>query len=280
MATYPSTPVTEHLTLVDALTHRTGMPRHDKVPARHYDSHQATVRDVVRSLRYRPLNAEPRTKFQYCNLMFVVVSHAIETLISRWLGHVLKDWIWSKPDMTDTYFSLDDALKSEHYLATGYYFDDDAKEFGVVPPLHPEEISGAGSVMPNVLDYARWIQSLIDESSAQGDQDAGDGSRSVRQWSLQRPAHLRARQVCNFIQGVTVSIPTAEAWTLLAPSSSPMTSTKSACWETQLSLPTQSVRSWCGLSQTRSSESTRRTGTTRLESMILIPSPVFPRARY
>lgn len=36
-----------------------------------YDGHKGTVKDAVRALRYLPLTAEPRTRFQYCNTMFV-----------------------------------------------------------------------------------------------------------------------------------------------------------------------------------------------------------------
>lgn len=59
---------TAHLTLEDALSHRTGLPRHDKASTHRIaaENRTATVRDGVRFLRYLPLNAAPRTKWQYC----------------------------------------------------------------------------------------------------------------------------------------------------------------------------------------------------------------------
>lgn len=50
---------TAHITLEDALSHRTGLPRHDKstshwVDGEDGDRRVATPRDVVRSLRYLP----------------------------------------------------------------------------------------------------------------------------------------------------------------------------------------------------------------------------------
>ncbi|KAK2001911.1 beta-lactamase-domain-containing protein, partial [Colletotrichum falcatum] len=51
---------TAHVTLEDALSHRTGYPRHDLATA-------ATPRDTVRLLRHLPLAAEPRTAYLYCN---------------------------------------------------------------------------------------------------------------------------------------------------------------------------------------------------------------------
>lgn len=49
---------TAHITLEDALSHRTGLPRHDKSNAHWLDDggerRVATPRDVTRSLRYLP----------------------------------------------------------------------------------------------------------------------------------------------------------------------------------------------------------------------------------
>ncbi|KAJ9151255.1 Penicillin-binding protein 4 [Pleurostoma richardsiae] len=169
---------TAHLTLEDALSHRTGMPRHDKALSRRYPTDDsggggdgsatrpATVRDVVRSLRHLPLNAEPRTTYQYCNLMYAVASHAAETLAGgRWLGDILREWIWRPLGMRSTYFSLDAALAAPEHLARGYWWDDGAGRYGAVRHMPLEEVSGAGSVISNVLDYAAWMRCLIDEAA-------------------------------------------------------------------------------------------------------------------
>lgn len=96
------------------------MPRHDFS----YGGPNFTVRDAVRSLRYLPLTAEIRTKFQYCNLMYVVVSHAIETIAESWLGDVLFERIWKPLGMLNTFFSLEDAEAAvsagKASLARGY----------------------------------------------------------------------------------------------------------------------------------------------------------------
>jgi CubicO group peptidase (beta-lactamase class C family) len=56
----------------------------------------------VRSLRYLPLTAGLRERFQYCNMMFGVASHVIETLSGMWLGEFLKREIWGKLGMHGT----------------------------------------------------------------------------------------------------------------------------------------------------------------------------------
>ncbi|KAK5169284.1 hypothetical protein LTR04_005830 [Oleoguttula sp. CCFEE 6159] len=67
---------TNHITLEDVMSHRTGMPRHDSM---WIIDDGSTVRRRTRSLRHLPLTNAPPTTSQYCNLMFMVVSHVIET---------------------------------------------------------------------------------------------------------------------------------------------------------------------------------------------------------
>ncbi|KAF3054971.1 hypothetical protein GL218_07608 [Daldinia childiae] len=160
-----------HLTLEDALSHRTGFPRHDKALARQYgpDRHPGTVRDVVRSLRHLPMVSEPRVVWRYCNLMYMVAAHVIQTLTGEWLGAVMRERIWEPLGMEATYLSVEDALEAGREVARGYYWDYQGGEEGKgggqgfvsVPYESLNLASGAGGVVSNVLDYARWIRCLI-----------------------------------------------------------------------------------------------------------------------
>ncbi|ORY62645.1 putative penicillin-binding protein [Pseudomassariella vexata] len=156
-----------HLTLEDALSHRTGFPRHDKSLGTFYgpDHHKATVRDLTRSLRWLPMVSEPRTKWRYCNLMFMVVSHAMQTLTGQWLGTTFRERIWAPLGMNSTYLSLEDALAGPEHLAGGYYWDYDAEVFETVSFSGLDEASGAGGVVSNVLDYTKWIRCLLNEAT-------------------------------------------------------------------------------------------------------------------
>jgi CubicO group peptidase (beta-lactamase class C family) len=153
---------TNHTTIEDTLSHRTGLPRHDMAYGDRLGPDVA-VRTMVRQLRHLPLTAEPRTKYQYCNLMFVVASHVIQTLTGEWLGDILARRIWKPLGMTGTFFNRDHALAAKEDLARGYYYspDEGYKEVDWMP-LH--EIAGAGSVITNVLDYAKWARALLNQT--------------------------------------------------------------------------------------------------------------------
>ncbi|CAK7271858.1 hypothetical protein SEPCBS119000_004822 [Sporothrix epigloea] len=181
---YDAAWATRRLTIEDALSHRSGFAAHDLTRSRRYglapDSlgRNATVRDVTRSLRHLPLHTSPRTEWRYCNLMYLVLSHAVETLLTAdgkrpWLGDVLRSWLWQPLGMASTFFSLDDARAAPNTLAQGYYYDgsvaglggdvgDGKSSFVAVPHMPLEEVSGAGAVISSVRDYSRWLRCWID----------------------------------------------------------------------------------------------------------------------
>ncbi|OOF96712.1 hypothetical protein ASPCADRAFT_514954 [Aspergillus carbonarius ITEM 5010] len=154
---------TSHTTIEDALSHRSGLPRHDQAYGHHL-SRDTAVREIVRQLRHLPLTAPPRTKFQYCNLMYIAASHIIETLTGEWLGDIFAREIWHPLNMTATFFDLDDAKQAPEHLASGYYHSIDEDTYHKVDWMPCNEISGAGAVITNVLDYAKWARALLDQT--------------------------------------------------------------------------------------------------------------------
>jgi len=159
----PSDYATLHTTLEDAASHRTGMPRHDLS----YGGPGSSVRDVVRSLRHLPMTAEPRTTWQYCNIMYTALSHVIETLTGKWLGDVLLERMWKPLGMTRTYFSLAHAKavvdNGEAELARPYLWNNRMGEYSTLEWVDSPTVSGAGAMISNVLDYAKWLRFLMEK---------------------------------------------------------------------------------------------------------------------
>jgi len=154
----PDEYATLHATFEDALSHRTGMPRHDQI----WNGINMTVRDVARNLRHLPLTAEIRTRWQYCNIMFVALSHFVETWTGMWLGDFLKTRIYEPLGMTNTFFSLKEAKKAMASggppLASPYYWKLYTEKYGTFGSPEAAQISGAGATISNVLDYTKWLR--------------------------------------------------------------------------------------------------------------------------
>ncbi|KPM41382.1 hypothetical protein AK830_g5215 [Neonectria ditissima] len=154
---------TNHLTLEDAASHRTGLSNNDMTILVEENGRPWAVRDIVRNLRNFPMRAEPRTEFQYNNECYATLSHVIETVTGENLGDVLKETIWRPLGMNSTYLDLQQAKDAPEHLSTGYSWNDKDKRYEAIPLLPTEIVSGAGAVISSVADYAKWIKCLLDE---------------------------------------------------------------------------------------------------------------------
>ena len=124
-----------------------------------------TIREAVRKLRHLPMTTEPRTRFQYCNIMYVAVAHFVETYTGNWLGDILRKRIWEPLGMNSTFFSLSDAEAATYTdkasLARGYLWLNRTQMYRSVSYMDLDAVSGAGAIISNVLDYAKWLRCMM-----------------------------------------------------------------------------------------------------------------------
>ena len=105
---------TEHITVEDALSHRTGYPGHTM------GINNSDPRECTRRLRHLPMSAEPRTVWQYSNYMFTALGHAMEVLTGKWLGDIFREKLWEPMGMYQTYLRREHAERSGLSLAAEY----------------------------------------------------------------------------------------------------------------------------------------------------------------
>lgn len=107
--------------------------------------------------------SEPRAEHCYSNLMFVVLSHVIETLTGQWLGDALCTWLWKPLGMEHTYLSLEQALESDAHVAWGYFWDEDEGQYKPFTRMPTEEVSGSGAIIMSAADMVKWLKFWIRE---------------------------------------------------------------------------------------------------------------------
>lgn len=146
---------TSHTTISDILSHRSGLPRHDWVWLANI-----TLQETVQSMRHLPLTAEPRTKWQYCNLMYSAAAHLIETVTNQSLHTFLTKKIWQPLNMTETFLSFSDARAARHNISQGYYVNLDGK-ISSTDQVFTDTIRGAGNTLSSVADYSKWILAML-----------------------------------------------------------------------------------------------------------------------
>jgi CubicO group peptidase (beta-lactamase class C family) len=143
--------VTDRLTVVDLLSHRSGLPRHDLVWLGHPDRSRA---EVVRRLRFLPLSKDLRQAFQYCNLGYLVAGYAVEVLSGRPWEDFLSTRLLTPLGMGRSNLSVDDMTADPDH-ATAY-----ERRQGVVRsvPLRPVTAPApAGAINSCATDMARWL---------------------------------------------------------------------------------------------------------------------------
>ena len=165
--------VTRQITLEDAVSHRTGMARHE---VSYGKQGATTVRGVTRNLRNLPLHHPLRAEFEYCNTMYVAATHALETVTGKDFSQVVRESLWEPLGMGHTYAGFGEAIsaveKKGEVLAKGYTWsklpgdpEEDEGELGEEEWLDFPEVSGAGYVISTANDYAKWMRCLLSSSA-------------------------------------------------------------------------------------------------------------------
>ncbi|MFA5550728.1 MAG: serine hydrolase [Trueperaceae bacterium] len=160
---------TQHVTVRDMLSHRTGLPRHD-LAAWRLDLPPA---EFVKRLRHLEFSATFREKYQYNNLMYNSVAHLVETLAGvKWASFVTSR-IFEPLGMTASNFSPEPPQPGQP-VAKGYRAQRDesgAVEQLIETPLgsHTELSPGAaGALFSTLADLTRWLEVHVNDGVSGG----------------------------------------------------------------------------------------------------------------
>lgn len=157
---------TKNVTIEDILSHRSGIPGHDRsylgIRAKQPDN----AKSITRNLRNLPLNKPIRSEWQYSNLMYSAATHLVETLSGENYADFIRTRFWEPLDMTNTFHDLpgldNDAAKAR--LTTPYYWDKKKEEYVSIPHAAQPEGQGAGLIFSTATDYAKWVRTLLKRS--------------------------------------------------------------------------------------------------------------------
>lgn len=150
---------TDHITITDALSHRTGYPRHDLSGPYHNDTEE-----MIRRFRYLPMSEEPRAKWQYNNMMFGTMGFLVERLSNTSLACFLRDRLWRPMGMNHTYLHPGEARANGEDLSKSFYFDNDTQTLNTMTQYDEGSLSGAGMAISSVEDWSKYLQHMMDET--------------------------------------------------------------------------------------------------------------------
>ncbi|KAJ7624937.1 beta-lactamase/transpeptidase-like protein [Roridomyces roridus] len=166
---------TSESTIVDIMSHRTGLPRHDLM-----ESLDEQVDDVISRLQYLRPSTGFREQTQYNNHMYTVLSSFPKTLVDTPFEQYVHDNIFVPFGLNSTTYFYADAVATGK-LADGFTRQDanvthDPFDQGTVRVLpfwdqsSNHVISGAGGVISSAHDMAIWLQALLQEGTNQANE--------------------------------------------------------------------------------------------------------------
>lgn len=143
---------TERLTVLDLLSHRSGLPRHEFAWLAHPDRSRA---DIAGRLRFLQPSKDIRQAFQYCNLGYMTVGHLVEELTGSSWEDLTASRLLKPLGMERTNFSVSDVRRSDdfakpHELRGGTVVEIPFREFDRVGP--------AGSINSCADDMLAWLR--------------------------------------------------------------------------------------------------------------------------
>jgi CubicO group peptidase (beta-lactamase class C family) len=154
--------VTDRLTVVDLLSHRSGLPRHDVAWVGHPGRSRA---EVVRRLRFLPLSKDLRQEFQYCNFGYLAAGHIVEALSGTPWEHHVRSRLLAPLGMDRSNLTVGD-LGADPDHATGY-----ERRRGVMVPVPPRPVTAmapAGAVNSCAADMTRWLLAQLGGGKVDG----------------------------------------------------------------------------------------------------------------
>ncbi|KLO13808.1 beta-lactamase/transpeptidase-like protein [Schizopora paradoxa] len=147
----------EKVDILDILSHRSGLPRHEAS----YSTHDTGL-DLIKRMKYLRLAYEPRQKFAYNNQMYTTGAYIIKKFSpTHDYPDFVEDRIFSPLGMKSSTFSPSVARKSgnltqswtAHSQRIPFWYPDSAVDV----------VAGLGGIITNVIDLSKWLKVLLNK---------------------------------------------------------------------------------------------------------------------
>ena len=159
--------VTQHVTVRDMLSHRTGLPRHD-LSAWRLDVPRT---EYVKRMKHFKFSATFREKFQYNNLMYYMTAYLVEKVSGQRWEAFMQERIFEPLGMTASNFQPEPPQPGQ-ITAVGYRVDWDEEgqfeslvqmPYGLHTELSP---SSGGALFSSLADLTQWLKVHVNQGQA------------------------------------------------------------------------------------------------------------------
>ena len=153
--------VTEHITPLDLMCHRSGLPRHDFV----WYGTDLSRKELMNTLQYLEPSKGFRETYQYQNLMFMAAGVLVETVSGiSWENYVSRN-IFRPLEMKTSNFSVNDMQKTDNF---SFPYSKRDKKITRIPFRNIDAIGPAGSINSNVMEMSNWLIMGLNDGKYKG----------------------------------------------------------------------------------------------------------------
>jgi CubicO group peptidase (beta-lactamase class C family) len=140
----------EHITLRDLVTHRSGLPRHDLL----WYGTPFSRGELIDRLQYLEPSQELRAKYQYQNLMYATAGYIVDRVTNNSWEEFVRQEIFNPLGMNDSNFSVIQSQQTDDFALPYREWENEVKQ---IPFLNFDAIAPAGSINANISDLSKWL---------------------------------------------------------------------------------------------------------------------------
>jgi len=175
--------ITEHFTIVDLVTHRSGLGLGAGDLMFIPDGSDFTIDDILTSFQHQEPVSEFRTKYDYDNLLYIVAGEVIHRVSGKPWDQFVEEEIM-KPLGMKRSAAYRENLKTSKNIARPHSTENGKLE-QINEYVDPNKVFGAaGGIYASVADLTHWMQLQLNHGSYKGD-TLLKASTHAKMWQMQ-----------------------------------------------------------------------------------------------
>lgn len=146
--------LTNETTLIDLLSHRTGLPSHDAL----WWSTDKTREQLFQSLKYLQPNKQFREAWQYSNLSYMTSGYILQLVSGESWESYTQEKILKPLEMTNTNFSVKNIQASSNFSYPYKYINGNIQR---ITFRNLDAVAPCGGIVSSVEDMLKYVQMLV-----------------------------------------------------------------------------------------------------------------------
>jgi len=159
--------ITKELTIVDLLSHRSGLATFDGDLLWYGTSY--TRKEIAEKIRHAPIRNDFRTEMGYQNVMYLVAGLVVEAISGKTWESFVNEKIFVPLSMRNSH-------TDREWLNPGSNFAFPHIRNKPIPPMDMTNIAPAGGIDASVDDLLTWMEMWLSEGSVDGKRFIDDGA--------------------------------------------------------------------------------------------------------